>query len=68
MRYDKNGIDIKFPPCRCPRNDCDSIMTLDKEAPDHFKSTGNYRYKCQSDDRHLRWRSLKEIQHYAIQQ
>jgi len=63
MQYDKNGVDIKFPPCICPRNDCNSIMTLDKTAPDHFKSTGNYRYQCKN--RHLSWRNLKEIQHYA---
>jgi len=65
MQYDKNGVDIRFPPSICPRHDCASIMTRDKDAPDHFKSTGNYRYKCTNN--HLQWRNLKEIQHYAIQ-
>jgi len=66
MQYDKNGVDIIFPPCICPRKDCDEIMTKDKNAPDHVKSTGNYRYMCKGN--HIRWRSLKEIQHNAIQQ
>jgi len=64
MRFDKNGVDIMFPSFECIRSDCDKIMNKDKNAPDHFKSTGNFRYRCPKN--HVRWISLKEIKHYAI--
>lgn len=63
MQYDKNGNDIKFPSFECLRNDCDKRMNKDKTAPDHYKSTGNYRYVCKN--KHLRWMSLEEINRYA---
>ncbi len=66
MRYNKNGCDIMFPPCRCTRKGCDSTMIRDKGAPDHYKSTGNYRYKCKEHGNHLRWMNPTEIQTNAI--
>ncbi len=64
MPYDKNGCDDMFPSCNCPRMGCDLRMRLDKTAPNHVKSTGNYRYKC--PDNHMRWWSITEIHNYAV--